>query len=428
MPWHVRVTSRPLCRRNGMTTTFTPPRHPPRRSPSRPAKTWPGGVEAVQGIDFEVAPGEVFGLLGPNGAGQVDDDRHAHHDHPPDVRPRRAAATTSPTDPIGARAVSAVVFQDAVVDKALTGRRNLQIHARLWGVAAATREPRIVEQRRPVRPHRPPRSAGRDLQRWAAAAARDRQGLLSNRRSCSSTSRPSASTRASARVARPHRRPARPLGRDRRADDPLPRRGGAAVRPRRHHARGSDRRARHAGRLLADLGDEVLELRVDGDPAAALRRLQAAGRRRRRCVRRRRHASPSRCTTGRRAESPRLDRLGLHVTATSTRRPPSTTSTSASPATGSPPTPQPEPTKATRCHSPPTPSTARNRHHRPHAHATTAGTSWVSALRTLTARRFALSARTPREILVPLLTPVLFALVIAPALDSIGPSLPGSTT
>jgi ABC-2 type transport system permease protein len=53
------------------------------------------------------------------------------------------------------------------------------------------------------------------------------------------------------------------------------------------------------------------------------------------------------------------------------------------------------------------------------------GTSHLSALRTLTVRRFALSARTPREILVPLLTPVLFALVIAPALDSIGPSLPG---
>ena len=29
------------------------------------------GVEAVQGIDFEVATGEVFGLLGPNGAGKT---------------------------------------------------------------------------------------------------------------------------------------------------------------------------------------------------------------------------------------------------------------------------------------------------------------------------------------------------------------------
>ena len=39
-----------------------------------------------------------------------------------------------------------------------------------------------------------------------------------------------------------------------------------------------------------------------------------------------------------------------------------------------------------------------------------------SALATLARRRLALSARTPREIVVPLMTPVLFALVIAPAL------------
>jgi len=39
-----------------------------------------------------------------------------------------------------------------------------------------------------------------------------------------------------------------------------------------------------------------------------------------------------------------------------------------------------------------------------------------AALMTLAKRRFALSAKTPREIVVPLLTPILFALVIAPAL------------
>jgi ABC-2 type transport system permease protein len=39
-----------------------------------------------------------------------------------------------------------------------------------------------------------------------------------------------------------------------------------------------------------------------------------------------------------------------------------------------------------------------------------------SPLATLAHRRFQLSARTPRELIVPLLTPILFALVIAPAL------------
>ena len=44
--------------------------------------------------------------------------------------------------------------------------------------------------------------------------------------------------------------------------------------------------------------------------------------------------------------------------------------------------------------------------------------SYPGALATLARRRFALTARTPRELLVPLLTPVLFALVIAPALKT----------
>src|SRR5437764_913094 len=40
----------------------------------------------------------------------------------------------------------------------------------------------------------------------------------------------------------------------------------------------------------------------------------------------------------------------------------------------------------------------------------------TAALATLSRRRFQLTARTPRELVVPLLTPIMFALVIAPAL------------
>jgi ABC-2 type transport system ATP-binding protein len=42
-----------------------------------------------------------------------------------------------------ARRLSAVVFQDSVVDRALTGRRNLSIHGRLWGLDPGTTAERI---------------------------------------------------------------------------------------------------------------------------------------------------------------------------------------------------------------------------------------------------------------------------------------------
>src|SRR5437870_1711847 len=112
-------------------------------------KTYPGGVEAVKGIDFDVAPGEVFGLLGPNGAGKSTTIGMLTTTIAPTAGTARLAGFDVAADPIAARSVSGVVFQDPVVDRALTGRRNLAIHARLWGVdpGAATR---IVEELAPA--------------------------------------------------------------------------------------------------------------------------------------------------------------------------------------------------------------------------------------------------------------------------------------
>jgi ABC-2 type transport system ATP-binding protein len=111
-------------------------------------KVYPGAVEAVKGIDFDVGPGEVFGLLGPNGAGKSTTIGMLTTTIRPSGGSARLAGFDVAREPLAARRVSSVVFQEPVVDRALSGRRNLEIHARLWGVeprAAAEEIDRIAE-------------------------------------------------------------------------------------------------------------------------------------------------------------------------------------------------------------------------------------------------------------------------------------------
>jgi ABC-2 type transport system ATP-binding protein len=99
-------------------------------------KLYPGGVEALKSIDFEVAEGEVFGLLGPNGAGKSTTIGILTTTLKPTSGSAHVGGYDVVREPLAARRVSSVVFQEPVVDRSFTGRRNLELHARLWGVEA----------------------------------------------------------------------------------------------------------------------------------------------------------------------------------------------------------------------------------------------------------------------------------------------------
>src|SRR6266516_414462 len=109
------------------------------------SKTYPGGVEAVKSIDFEVASVEVFGLLGPKGAGKSTTVGMLTTTIAPTAGSARLAGFDVAEEPLAARRASSVVFQEPVVDRSLSGRRNLEIHARLWGVEPREAGARIDE-------------------------------------------------------------------------------------------------------------------------------------------------------------------------------------------------------------------------------------------------------------------------------------------
>jgi ABC-2 type transport system ATP-binding protein len=135
-----------------MTTNTLHDSHETNVLPSRPMvevtdlrKTYSGGTEAVRGISFEIAGGEVFGLLGPNGAGKTTTVGMLTTTIAPSSGTATVAGFDVARDPIEARSASSVVFQDAVVDRNLSGRTNLTLHARLWAVPTREAKARIAE-------------------------------------------------------------------------------------------------------------------------------------------------------------------------------------------------------------------------------------------------------------------------------------------
>jgi len=108
-------------------------------------KTYSGDVEAVKGISFAVSAGEVFGLLGPNGAGKSTTVGMLTTTIRPTGGIARLVGYDVVQNALAARSIASVVFQEAVVDRSLTGRQNLDLHARLWRVPPEDAKARVDE-------------------------------------------------------------------------------------------------------------------------------------------------------------------------------------------------------------------------------------------------------------------------------------------
>jgi ABC-2 type transport system ATP-binding protein len=96
-----------------------------------------GDVEAVRGVSFEVANGEVFGFLGPNGAGKTTTINMLCTLAKPTAGSACVAGHDSVRERDDVRRNIGLVFQDPTLDGYLSAAQNLRLHAGLYGVESA---------------------------------------------------------------------------------------------------------------------------------------------------------------------------------------------------------------------------------------------------------------------------------------------------
>ncbi len=97
------------------------------------------GPRAVDGIHFQVAPGEIYGFLGPNGAGKSTTVLMLTTLLPPTAGKARVAGHDIVKGAAAVRASIGVALQDAALDPLLTGREHMKLQTALQGVAKRDR-------------------------------------------------------------------------------------------------------------------------------------------------------------------------------------------------------------------------------------------------------------------------------------------------
>ncbi|HEY9721212.1 MAG TPA: ATP-binding cassette domain-containing protein [Oscillatoriaceae cyanobacterium] len=102
-----------------------------------------GAFMAVDGLDLTIPAGTIFGLLGPNGAGKSTTIKMLTTMLPPSAGSARVAGYDVVRQAVEVRRHIGYVPQLLSADGALTGRENLDLFAKLYGIPRAERAARI---------------------------------------------------------------------------------------------------------------------------------------------------------------------------------------------------------------------------------------------------------------------------------------------
>src|SRR5437660_8644355 len=91
-------------------------------------------ANAVDGVSFEVLPGQLFCLLGPNGAGKTTTISILTTTLLPTAGSVRIAGRDAAAEPSRVRRELGVIFQSPSLDLNLSAEENVRFHAVLYGL------------------------------------------------------------------------------------------------------------------------------------------------------------------------------------------------------------------------------------------------------------------------------------------------------
>src|SRR3954447_3770701 len=100
------------------------------------------GPRAVDGIELEVAPGEIYGFLGPNGAGKSTTVLMLTTLLPPTAGTARVAGHDILREGPAVRSAIGAALQEAALDPLLTARDHMRLQTSLQGLPKAIRRSR----------------------------------------------------------------------------------------------------------------------------------------------------------------------------------------------------------------------------------------------------------------------------------------------